>query len=135
MNAVSEDQLLLQELRRFGLGFGLLLTTIGTLLLWRGRIWGAGLFLLALGAFLACRYQWPGVLPLFRLWMKWAKFVQRSMTSLLLILLYFLVLTPTALLARLTGRHFVDRSFRTAGKSYWEPSRTGNSIKSAERQF
>lgn len=129
------DKLFRQELRQFGVGLGLLLTVVGIVLIWRGRLWGYGFFLLAPLLTLACRFAWPGVQPLFAGWMKMARFNQRVLTALFLTLLFFVVLTPTALLAKLCGQNFIDRVFRGRRESYWVTPRTDPSAKSAERQF
>ena len=124
-----------KELRQFGVGLGLLLSVAGIVLLWRGRTLGWGLCLFAPLVTLACRYAWPGVLPLFAIWMKGARAMQRVMTALLLTLIFFAVLTPMALLAKLCGQHFIDRVFRTRRESYWESPGRDLSVKSAEKQY
>lgn len=128
-------KILRKELRQFGVGLGLLLSIAGSVLLWRGRTLGWGLCLLAPLTTLACRYAWPGVMPLFAFWMKGAKAMQRAMTALLLTLIFLAVLTPMALVAKLCRQHFIDRVFRTRRESYWEAPRRDLSSPAAEKQY
>ena len=108
-----------RDLRNFGLVVGGVFCLLGLLLLWRDRpFWpypgGAGLILILLGL------SAPAVLrPFQKAWMTLALLMGWVMTRLLLGLLFFLVLTPIALAARLAGHGFLDTSPAADADSYW----------------
>jgi hypothetical protein len=114
----STTDLSVREGRRFGLTVGLALLGLGGLAWWRGRapvaevLWaGAGLLLLA--ALVA-----PARLrPVERAWMAWARLVSRVTTPILVGVLYFAVLTPTAILMRACGRN--PLTSRRDGDTLW----------------
>ena len=62
----------------------------------------------------------PSVLrPLYRVWMTIALILGWIMTRVLLTVVFYLVLTPTALIARLTGKKFLDLRPDPSRDSYW----------------
>lgn len=107
------------ELRNFGLVVGIAFTLLGALLLWRNRpawpyLGGTGLALILLG--LAA----PALLkPFQKVWMTLAVLMGWVTTRIILCLLFFLVLTPMALIARVAGHRFLDRAPGESGDSYW----------------
>jgi len=122
-----------RELRQFGLGLGVLLALIGSLLFWNGNL--LGLVFIPAGVLAAVAFwcDWPGIRTFYAAWMKLAGIMARIMTTLLLTVMFLLVLTPIALLGRLCGQKFVDRGFRSECESYWE-SRIGCDRRSSEKQ-
>jgi hypothetical protein len=48
-----------------------------------------------------------------------ARCISKVVTSALLMILFFVVLTPIALLARRCGKRFLDLAFREECDSYW----------------
>ncbi len=123
-------------LRRFGFAVGGLLLLIGLVLLLRHR--AAGPYLALPGALLtAAGLLAPCVLkPVYLAWMTAALVLGFGVAHVLLILLFLLVVTPVGLLARLTGRDFLDRKMDRTSVSYWrrrEPA--GEDPKRYERQF
>ena len=124
-----------REGRKFGLTVGTAFLVFGGIALWRGRplvaqvLWGLG-GLLILGATLV-----PARLkPVERAWMAVALQISRVMTPIVMGIVYFLVLTPIALLIRsLKGNPLVHR---TIGKGYWFSKGEGSDAKSdMRRQF
>lgn len=106
------------EARRFAWTVGAAFVVLGGVAAWRGRafaamvLFGAGALLLLAG--LAA----PGRLgPVYRAWMGLAVLLSRVTTPIVLAIMYFLILTPIALVARLVGRNPIDR--RPVGGSYW----------------
>ena len=108
--------------REFGWLVGGILLAIGLVALWRGR-WGsvapvvAGVGgLLVLAGSLSPRLL---VQPR-RAWMAMATVLGKVSTFLILLLIYYLVVTPLGVVMRLTGRDALGR--RTRGReSYWVP--------------
>lgn len=126
------------ELRKFGIamliGFGIL----GAFFYWRASVpepvtplllWGFGLFAGLLGL-----SGTKGAIPVYRAWMAFA-FVASQITSrLLLALVYFGVVTPVGLLARIVGRDRLGLRRRETA-SYWVPIKPPAEKPNYERQF
>ena len=77
-------------------------------------LWGAGLMLL-LGGLLTPRLL-EGV---YTVWMGIAFGLGWVVSRAILVLLFYLVITPIGMLARLLGKKFIDITFPQAGESYW----------------
>ena len=74
--------------------------------------------------------------PLHKLWMTLAVLLGWLMTRIILIILFYLVVTPIGLLARLSGKDFLNRTFNKDAHSYWIPRKTTPSDKKTyENQF
>ena len=124
-----------KEGRKFGLTVGTAFLVFGGVALWRGRelpaqlLWGLSV-LLILGAVLL-----PAKLKLVeRAWMAMALQISRVMTPIVMGIVYFLVLTPIALVIRSAkGNPLVHRSDATG---YWFTKGGGQDEKSdMRRQF
>ena len=57
--------------------------------------------------------------PLYFIWMVLAILLGFVMTRIILIVLFYLVVFPTGILAKLTGVKLIDSKFRSAKDSYW----------------
>lgn len=125
-----------KELREFGLVVGGVLLALGLFAIYKDRPWGewsAGIG----GALIALGLILPSVLiPFQKIWMALAVVLGAVMSRLVLALLFFLVLTPIALLARLTGKSFLTLNIDKNADTYWI-SRTddGQTKQDSERQF
>ena len=107
-----------REGRKFGLTVGTAFLVLGGIALWRGRVlptqilWGLGGLLILGAALLPARLK-----PVERAWMAMALQVSRVMTPIVMGIVYFLVLTPIALLMRSAkGNPLVHRTDATG---YW----------------
>jgi len=108
--------------REFGLLVGAILALLGGWWTYREKFAGvrlgfaaAGLLLLLLGA------AWPRALALpYKLWMGLAEQIARVVTTLILGVVFFLVVTPIGLLKRLRGWDPLERR-ALAGGSFWRP--------------
>jgi hypothetical protein len=125
-----------RDLRNFGLVVGAGFLILGTVLLWREKtLWpyfgGIGLAL-ALGGLL-----FPVQLtPLQRAWMTLAVIMGWFMTRVILTLLFFLVVTPIGIVARIAGKQFLGAPPAAGDASHWH--RRGDEPidpKHYERQF
>ena len=124
-----------REGRRFGLTVGTAFLVLGGIALWRGRVlptqilWGLGGLLILGAAFVPARLK-----PVERAWMAMALQISRVMTPIVMGIVYFLVLTPIALLVRsLRGNPLIHRN-DSAG--YWFIKGKGQDEKSdMRRQF
>jgi hypothetical protein len=117
VRAVREDP---SSLRKFGLTMGIALAAFGGLFLWRERAVAPYLLLIA-AAFLFLAVLAPRALkPIQRGWMTLAIVLGWFMTRLLLVIVFYVGITPIAMIARLTGKRFLKLDFDPAAETYWE---------------
>ncbi len=105
--------------RAFGLVFAAFFALIGFWPLLAGtgpRLWALAVSALFAGAaFLA-----PGLLkPLNRLWFRFGELLHKIVNPLVMGLLFFLTVTPIALLMRVAGKDPLRLKFDRGAKSYW----------------
>jgi len=121
--------------RSFGLVFAAFFAVMAILRVWRGREWewwaAAALLMIVLA--LAA----PAVLaPFNRLWYRFGMLLSRIFQPIVLGLLFFVTVTPIALIMRLTGKDPLRLRFRQDLDSYWivrnPPGPSGSSL---NRQF
>jgi hypothetical protein len=125
-----------RDLRKFGLMVGGVFAVLGLLFLWRHKahypyfLW-PGAVLVLIGAILPRTLKW-----IYIAWMSVAFVLGFVMAHVILALFFFLVITPTGLVARLAGKDFLSLKLDRAAKSYWIP-RDSKSKSQAdyERQF
>ena len=107
------------QLRKFGITVGAVFGLLGALLCWRARDYYY-YFLILCGAFII-----PGVIapmtlkPVEKVWMSAAKCMGWVMTRVVLSILFYFVLTPTGLIAKLFRKDFLDLKFDRNAESYW----------------
>ncbi len=124
-----------KDLRNFGL---VIAVALGVCAVWLGLKDSSGWVYFAAGAaaFAGAGLAFPIVLlPLQKCWMLLALGLNWVMTRLLLGLTFYMVLTPIALVARLLGKQFLDRSFGKEASTYWKPRAEQPAKESYERQF
>jgi hypothetical protein len=110
-----------RELRTFGLVVGGVFVLLAAVLRlpWWQKAWGwwplvPGVPLMLLGAALPRSLRW-----LYAGWMTLAVVIGAMVSTVLLTLVFYLVVTPVGLAARLAGRDFLSRKLDSAGSSYW----------------
>jgi len=125
-----------RELRQFGITIGLVLGLLGSWFLWSNKE-GGSLLLIAATLFLSLGFIMPRLLkPLQKLWMTLAVLLGWLMTRIILTILFYLVVTPIGLLARLSGKDFLNRKFNSDASSYWIPRKAATpEKKNYENQF
>lgn len=110
-----------QRLRKFGIVMAVAFGILGALLLWRGREWAEYLLYVG-GAFLLVGLVAPKVLgPIERVWMKFAHLLGTVMTTIILTLTFFVVITPMGILLRLMGKDLLGMRGDPSIESYWVP--------------
>ena len=125
-----------KELRQFGITIAVVLGFLSSWFLWQGRDGGYLLLIISI-VFLALGLFLPNLLkPLQKLWMTLAVLLGWLMTRVILIVLFYLVVTPIGLLARLCGKDFLNKKFDRKADSYWIPREVTNPDKRKyENQF
>ena len=133
--ALKEQQTDTQRLRKFGIVMAVAFAMVGGFLLWRQR--PAGTYLLYVGgAFLAAGLALPSVLaPIERLWMALARVLQMVMTTLILTLTFFVVMTPLGFLLRLSGKDLLDIRRDPDAESYWVPVESGGPASRPDKPY
>ncbi len=125
------------DLRKFALTMAAALAVIGGFLLWRQKGYYPYLFCVSILFLLAGLLVPSALKPVQKIWMTLAVILGWFMTRLILISLFYLILTPTALLMRLLGKDMLDTRFPAhPGSSYWIARKTQQPQKSDyEKQF
>ena len=126
-----------KDLRSFGFTFGGVALAFGAFLMWRGRP-SAPWFIGASALFFLVGGLAPGLLrPAFGPWMKFAEILGHINTRLLLGLFFFVGITPTGLLMRVSGKDPMGRTFKKKGApSYWtKPTPHSEGTRHFDRQF
>jgi hypothetical protein len=125
-----------RELRKFGISIGLVLALWGVLLFYRGKDCCLYFFIIS-AIFIFLSISLPVILkPIRKIFMTLAIFVSWLITRVILIVLFYLIVTPTGLLARLFGKDFLDLKFDSNADSYWIPKKQIKfKMSNYERQF
>ncbi|NWG29043.1 MAG: hypothetical protein HXY48_10990 [Ignavibacteriaceae bacterium] len=109
-----------RDLRKFGLTVGGVLLAIGLLLFYFEK--PSAIFFAIIGGLL---FLFGAVLPkilkpLNRIWMSLAIVLGFIMSRVILTILFYLVLTPIGILAKLVGKKFMILNYDKSAKTYWE---------------
>mgnify|MGYP001388047110 FL=1 len=107
------------DLRKFGLTVGGVFCGLGLLFFVRHKLWwpwfiAPGVPLVVLGAFLPRSLKW-----IYVGWMTLAMLMGAVVSTLILVLLFFFVVTPMGLVARLVGKDFLSQKLEPGAASYW----------------
>ena len=125
-----------KQLRRFGIQLGIALGLLGGLFWWKENNIYVYLSIFSL-IFLLIGLLWPSLLaPIYKVWLAVAKFMGTLITKIILIILFYLVITPIGLLLRLFGKDFLKLRFDKNGNSYWIKQQSSSHNKSQyDRQY
>lgn len=119
--------------------FGIVLAAVFLLIALWPLLDGLGPRLWALAPaalFLAAAVFAPGTLaPLNRIWFRFGMLLHRIASPLVMALLFFLTVTPIALILRLAGKDQLRLKFDRAAKSYWIEREPGPAPESMRHQF
>lgn len=110
-----------QELRKFGFAFTGGLTLLGSLLLWRGK--AAGPYVLGVAAVvLTLALVAPAALrPLEKLLSTLFRWITAALTFVILVVTYYLVVTPMGIIMRLLGKDPLHLQREPNRPSFWVP--------------
>ncbi len=108
-----------KDLKKFGLTVGIVFLLIGFLWLWKSK--GGYVYFIFTGAFfIVFAFLAPLVLkPIQKIWMTAALAMGWVMTRVLLSIVFYLVMTPIGLIAKLMGKKFLDPALQADADSYW----------------
>ena len=121
------------RLRGFGLGLGVLLLVLA----WRSPAGSGRAPALVAGALASFVSAWaypPIFSAPYRLWMPAVRILARVNSWIVCAVLYHLVLTPYAIVARLMGARFLETELRVK-ESYWNVKPPRDPAESARRAF
>ena len=125
-----------RDLRKFGLMVGGVFLLLGLLFLARHPnrtpyfVWPGGILMIA-GAIIPRAIKW-----IYIAWMSVAFVLGFVMAHVILALLFFLIITPLGLIARLSGKDFLSLKLDRSAKSYWIPRvKKTKTTEDYERQF
>ncbi len=107
------------ELKKFGLTVGSVFFVIGLLLFYFDKspapyFLVVGAVLVILGAFVP-KY----LFYIHRIWMSFAFVMGFFMTRVILSVLFYIVLTPVGIIAKISGKDFLDLQFKENKATYW----------------
>ena len=126
-----------RALRQFSAAWLVVFLAIGArqYLAYGHHLWGSILMALAVTIGLS-GLIWPTAVHwIFVGWMAVAFPIGWLVSQLLLVVLFYGVITPVAVLFRLRGRDILCRNQATEGSTYWIPKRTPQDVRSYFRQF
>jgi hypothetical protein len=108
-----------RDLRKFGLMVGGVFLVLGSYFYLRHKLWwawfvAAGTPLFLIGAVFPRGLKWVYVA-----WMTLAMILGAIVSAILLTGLFYLVVTPIGLLARVVGKDFLRKKMEPATASYW----------------
>lgn len=107
------------EIRSFGITIGIIFLIIAGFLFYKEKEEFQLLIYLA-GSFISLSFLFPGILkPIYLVWMIFAVILGWFMTRLILSLLFFLVVTPIALVLKLIGKDLLELKKQEVQGSYW----------------
>jgi saxitoxin biosynthesis operon SxtJ-like protein len=122
------------EGRKFGLLVGGAFLALGALLWWRTHLTAASVALVLGSALIAGGLVAPTRLgPIYRGWMALALAISKVTTPVFMGVIFFLVLVPTGLLARLLGHRPLSRPRDAA--TYWQTRPAGGRRGDMDNQF
>lgn len=109
-----------KDLWKFGLTVGGVLLAIGLVLFYFEK--PAAIYFAVIGGLLILfGALFPKILkPLNRIWMSLAIILGFIMSRVILTILFYLVLTPIAILAKIVGKKFIVMKYDKSANTYWE---------------
>jgi len=126
-----------KEVRKFAITLAIILTIVGGLQFWRGRV-SVFISLISITVSLLILAVWIPVAlrPLFFLFTKVSRAIGWFNTRLLLGITYYILFTPIGLFMRLLGKDLIQRKIDQKLKTYWiAKEEVSDDIVRYEKQF
>lgn len=132
----AEEDVRVGSNRSFGITFAIVFAIIGLFPLLHGggiRIWALACSVV----FAGLAFIWPKVLaPLNRVWFRFGMLLHKVVNPMILGLMFFVIITPLALIIRLFGGKLISLNFDNSLPSYWvRRSPPGPEAQSIRNQF
>ena len=134
---MRSHQISRKELRRFGIIFGIVLSIVGTIHLLKGNenvypwFYIVGISIFALGIFVPV-----ALTPIHFILKKALDVIREFTTRLILLIVFYIILTPISLIARLFGKNFLDINWKIKSDSYWiKKEQPNEGVERYEKQF
>ena len=122
-----------EEIRKFGFLIGGVLIAISIFMLWKVLTYYQLVFVIGI-SFILLGLIIPIILkPIYIVWMTFATILGWIMTRVILAILFYLIVTPIGLIARIFGVKFLDLSWNDNVKSYW--NKRDKTVSDIEKQF
>jgi len=126
-----------RQLNVFGVVWLVFFTAVGAVLLWNGTsvrvaalVWGIAIVLPAIGWIVT------GFMRLIFVGMAYAAFpIGFAVSFVMMVMVYYLLMTPTGLVMRLLGYDPMNRHFDGRADTYWCPREQGDNPNRYFRQF
>ena len=124
------------DIQKFGYTIATILLIIGGLIFFKGKESYQYLMIIS-SVFFCFGLIIPIILkPLYIIWMMFAVILGWFMTRLILIILFYFILTPIGLIGKLFGQNFLGNNFNSSAKSYWNLRDSKSEIdQDYEKQF
>jgi len=122
-----------KDIKKFGFLIGGVLIAISLFLIWKDVssykiIMPLGVIFILFGQFL------PTILkPIYLAWMTFAVILGWIMTRVILTVIFYLIVTPIGLIAKLFRHKFLDLTFRSEKDTYWNYRK--DVVSDIEKQF
>jgi multisubunit Na+/H+ antiporter MnhG subunit len=124
------------ELKKFGLTLGAVFALLGGFLWWREKNYFFSYLIVSVLFFFFGLVLSALLKPFHKIWMSIAILMGWFMTRIILIILFYLIVTPIGFLARLFGKDFLNTKFNKNLDSYWIPKKISKfDKKNYENQF
>jgi hypothetical protein len=126
-----------KDLKQFGITLGLILALLGTIQYFKHHISIYPWFFLFSVLSILLGIIAPALLrPIYKLFIKLTHAIGWFNTRVILIICYYIILTPTGLVMRLLGKDFLDKKIEKSVDSYWiKKDRFAPNKETLEKQF
>ena len=109
-----------KELREFGIVMGVVFGIFTGFLFWRHRPYFRPASL-SIFHFIFAFFLPAALKPLQKIWMTIGIMMGFVMSRVILTVLFYLLLSPLALISRLSGKKYLDLAFHKPDPTYWNP--------------
>lgn len=122
-----------KKIKNFGFLIGGVLIVLSIFIMWKG-VTHYQIILIIGTVFILSGVIIPKVLkPIYKIWMTLAIILGWIMTRVILTILFYLIITPIGVIARLFGKQFLDLSWKKSTVSFW--NKRSESVNEMEKQF
>ncbi len=132
---MARQKITTKDLKNFGIVLGIFLVALAAMFFWRGRnYWPAvassGVVIFCAAIIFPNVLFWP-----YKFLQKFGKAMGWLVTRVVLIIFFYLVVTPIGLVLKIFGKRLLETGFRKDKKSYWNPREAQKESKNFEMQF